>query len=170
MSPSTTKAKFTQRHTVWGVGRHIVESAQGGAARVEYGAKLLLRLAEKFAEEFGRGFDVQSLEKMRQFYLAFPIADALRPQLNWTHSRTLMRVEDERARYAFTAKPQMSGCRGESTSLPREERHGQSVCMTGPSPALFTVGQFAAWFASSLGSHSPYSRPCCAGGDGRPAR
>ena len=87
-----------QVRTCWGVGRHIVEFEQGGAARAEYGAKLLPRLAEKLTEEFGRGFDVRSLEKMRQFYFAFPIADALRPQLSWTHYRTLMRVEDEHAR------------------------------------------------------------------------
>ena len=68
------------------------------AARAEEGAKLRPRLAEKLTEEFGRGFDVRSLEKMRQFYFAFPIADALRPQLSWTHYRTLMRVEDEHAR------------------------------------------------------------------------
>ena len=87
-----------QVRTCWGVGRHIVEFEQGGAVRAEYGAKLLPQLAEKLTEEFGRGFDVRSLEKMRQFYLAFPIADALRPQLSWTHYRTLMRVEDEHAR------------------------------------------------------------------------
>lgn len=87
-----------QVRTCWGVGRHIVELEQGGAARAEYGAKLLPRLAVKLTEEFGRGFDVRSLKKMRKFYFAFPIADALRPQLSWTHYRTLMRVEDEHAR------------------------------------------------------------------------
>jgi len=35
------------------------------AARAEEGAKLRPRLAEKLTEEFGRGFDVRSLEKMR---------------------------------------------------------------------------------------------------------
>ena len=69
------------------------------AARAEEGAKLRLRLAEKLTEEFGRGFDVRSLGKNEaKFYFAFPIADALRPQLSWTHYRTLMRVEDEHAR------------------------------------------------------------------------
>ena len=35
-----------QVRTCWGVGRHIVEFEQGGAARAEYGAKLLPRLEE----------------------------------------------------------------------------------------------------------------------------
>ena len=32
---------------------------------------------------------------MRAFYLAYPIVDALRPQLTWTHYRLLLRVEKE---------------------------------------------------------------------------
>ena len=87
-----------QVRTCWGVGRHIVEFEQGGAARAEYGAKLLPRLGVKLTEEFGRGFDAWNLYKMKQFYLVFPILDALRPELSWTHYRTLMRVEDEQAR------------------------------------------------------------------------
>lgn len=35
---------------------------------------------------------------MRRFYNIFPIRDALRPELSWTHYRSLMRVEDEEAR------------------------------------------------------------------------
>jgi predicted nuclease of restriction endonuclease-like (RecB) superfamily len=52
----------------------------------------------KLTEEFGRGFDAWNLHKMKQFYLTFPILDALRPKLSWTHYRILMRVEDEQAR------------------------------------------------------------------------
>lgn len=48
--------------TCWGVGRHIVEFEQGGAARAEYGAKLLPRLAERLTEGFGRGFDASNLD------------------------------------------------------------------------------------------------------------
>jgi len=35
---------------------------------------------------------------MRGFYLAFPIRDALRRELSWTHYRTLLRAEDAKAR------------------------------------------------------------------------
>jgi hypothetical protein len=35
---------------------------------------------------------------MRAFYLAYPIVDALRPQLAWPHYRLLLRVEKEFAR------------------------------------------------------------------------
>jgi len=87
-----------QVRTYWEIGRHIVEFEQGGAERAEYGSKLLSRLAESMAIEFGAGFDVSNLRKMRQFYLYFPIQDALRPELSWTHYRTLLRVESEAAR------------------------------------------------------------------------
>ena len=87
-----------QVRTCWGVGRHIVEFEQGGAARAEYGARLLPRLAGKLSEEFGRGFDASNLRYMRLFYLAFPNCDALRHELSWTHYRTLLRVEDAAAR------------------------------------------------------------------------
>ncbi len=87
-----------QVRTCWGVGRHIVEFEQGGAARVEYGAKLLPRQAEKLTEEFGNGFDERNLRSMRAFYIVFPIWDAVRSELSWTHYRMLLRVEDEHAR------------------------------------------------------------------------
>jgi hypothetical protein len=53
----------------------------------------LPELARTLTEEFGRGFDASNLHKMKQFYLAFPILDALRPELSWTHYRTLLRLE-----------------------------------------------------------------------------
>ncbi len=87
-----------QVRTCWGVGRHIVEFEQGGAARAEYGAKLLPRLAEELTADFGKGFDASNLRYMRLFYLAFPNCDALRHELSWTHYRTLLRVEDTAAR------------------------------------------------------------------------
>ena len=87
-----------QVRTCWGVGRHIVEFEQQGAARAEYGAKLLPRLADALTAEFGKGFDASNLRYMRLFYLAFPNCDALRHELSWTHYRTLTRVEDPLAR------------------------------------------------------------------------
>ena len=52
----------------------------------------------KLTTEFGKGFTVRNLQMMRQFYLKFPNANALRSELSWTHYRSLMRVEDEVAR------------------------------------------------------------------------
>jgi len=89
---------MVQVQTCWEIGRHIVEFEQGGENRAAYGKKLLPSLAQVLAQEFGKGFDATNLRHMRGFYLAFPIRDAVRRELSWTHYRTLLRVESEAAR------------------------------------------------------------------------
>jgi predicted nuclease of restriction endonuclease-like (RecB) superfamily len=89
---------FAQVQTCWGVGRYIVEFEQGGDSKSEYGSKLLPRVAEELTADFGKGFDASNLNKMRQFYLAFPILDTLCPKLSWSHYRILSRIEDIQAR------------------------------------------------------------------------
>ncbi len=81
----------------WEIGRSIVEE-QDGEERAGYGDALLQGLAERLTEDFGRGFDASNLRYMRQFYLAFPIRDALRHELSWTHYRRLSRIADAEAR------------------------------------------------------------------------
>lgn len=85
----------------WKIGRRMVEEEQAGASRAEYGQRVINDLAEKLSIEFGRGFDARELRRYRQFYLLFPKWDALRPELTWTHYRTLIRVENERARLYY---------------------------------------------------------------------
>ena len=85
----------------WKIGRRIVEEEQAGASRAEYGQRVINDLAEKLSVEFGRGFDARELRRYRQFYWLFPKWDALRPELTWTHYRTLIRVENERARLYY---------------------------------------------------------------------
>lgn len=89
---------MVQVQTCWEVGRHIVEFEQGGQTRAVYGKRLLPRLAESLTAEFGKGFDASNLRYMRLFYQAFPIRDALRHELSWTHYRLLLRVSKPEAR------------------------------------------------------------------------
>jgi predicted nuclease of restriction endonuclease-like (RecB) superfamily len=84
--------------TCWTVGHDIVEFEQNGAERASYGNRLLAVLAERLTGEFGQGFDISSLRRMRAFYLGFPIQAAVRPELSWTHYRDLLSVEDASAR------------------------------------------------------------------------
>jgi predicted nuclease of restriction endonuclease-like (RecB) superfamily len=91
-------ADVVQVQTCWEIGRHIIEFEQGGAGRAEYGKRLLPTLAGRLTAEFGKGFDASNLRYMRLFYQAFPIRDALRHELSWTHYRTLLRVENDQAR------------------------------------------------------------------------
>jgi predicted nuclease of restriction endonuclease-like (RecB) superfamily len=87
-----------QVQTCWQVGRHIVEFEQGGAARAAYGKRLLPLLAERLTQEFGKGFDERNLRHMRAFFQAFPIWDAVRSELSWTHYRLLTRLDKPEAR------------------------------------------------------------------------
>jgi predicted nuclease of restriction endonuclease-like (RecB) superfamily len=98
-----------QVQTCWEIGRHIVEFEQRGAARAEYGARLLPILAESLSREFGKGFDASNLRYMRLFYQAFPIRDALRHELSWTHYRTLLKIEQEAARSWYMTEAAAQG-------------------------------------------------------------
>lgn len=90
-----------QVQTCWQIGRHIVEFEQEGARRAAYGKQLLSTLAHTLTAEFGKGFDASNLRYMRQFYQAFPIRDALRHELSWTHYRRLLRVDNDNARHWY---------------------------------------------------------------------
>jgi hypothetical protein len=93
-------ANFAMVKTYWLIGEKIVEE-QGGAERSRYGDRLIAGLSEKLTAEFGKGFDKTNLGRMRQFYLTFQNIDALRQQLTWTHYRSLIRVEDPKAREIY---------------------------------------------------------------------
>ena len=82
----------------WRVGFLIVEDEQKGKRKAEYGKAVLQDLACRLTAEYGSGYDERNLRYMRSFYLAFPIRNALRSELSWTHYRSLMRVPDPIAR------------------------------------------------------------------------
>ena len=85
----------------WEIGEQIYKAC-GDNDRADYGKGLLHYLSDKLTAEFGKGFDESNLRKMRQFYCVFPIRDALRPELSWTHYRKLMRITDEKERAFYT--------------------------------------------------------------------
>jgi len=84
--------------TYWHIGRVIVEDEQNGNSRAKYGKKQLQLIADSLTLEFGKGFEVSNLRKMRQFYQVFPIQDAVSLKLSWTHYRRLISLENEDAR------------------------------------------------------------------------
>jgi hypothetical protein len=78
----------------WNIGRLIIEDEQQGNARAQYGKFTLRNISIKLSEEFGKGFDERNMYNMRSFYTAFPIWNAVRTELSWTHYRWLSRVDD----------------------------------------------------------------------------
>jgi predicted nuclease of restriction endonuclease-like (RecB) superfamily len=88
---------FAMVEAYWFIGKRIVE-AQAGNERAEYGTQLLKYLSERLTHDFGKGFDESNLRYIRQFYLTFQNCDTLRHELNWSHYRKIMKVENEKAR------------------------------------------------------------------------
>lgn len=78
----------------WKLGERIFIEEQKGQDRAEYGAYLLQNVALEIEKEFGSGFSVRQLERARQFYRTYPIATALRTQLNWYQYRLLIQIDD----------------------------------------------------------------------------
>lgn len=84
--------------TYWEIGKLIIEDEQNGKNRAAYGRAVLKSLATKLTLEFGKGFDESNLRNMRNFFLAFQIWDAVRPELSWTHYRIISRVDNQSLR------------------------------------------------------------------------
>lgn len=87
----------------WQIGQLIVEDEQQGKAKAVYGQKVLKQLSLQLTLEFGKGFEERNLNNMRAFYIAFPIWNAVRTELSWTHYRLISRVENEQQRIQYIA-------------------------------------------------------------------
>ena len=85
---------FCRVQMYWNLGRRIFEEEQQGKDRADYGTYLVKTLSEKLEVEYGSGFGKRQLEQSRQFYRTYPIANALRSQLNWTQYRALIQISD----------------------------------------------------------------------------
>ena len=64
---------------------------------------------QTLSAEFEKRFDESNLRKMRSFFQCFPIWDAVRPELSWTHYRFLMKVQDTKAREFYLHESIASG-------------------------------------------------------------
>jgi predicted nuclease of restriction endonuclease-like (RecB) superfamily len=63
--------------TYFEIGRLIVEDEQKGKARAKYGDYTLEDISSKLTIEFGKGFSVQNLERMRVFYKTYSISSTV---------------------------------------------------------------------------------------------
>jgi predicted nuclease of restriction endonuclease-like (RecB) superfamily len=88
----------------WQIGRRIIEEEQDGLVRAKYGKKLIPLLATQLTIEYGEGFSANNLWRMKDLYIVFPILDALRQELTWTHYRTLVKINDADKRAFYIAE------------------------------------------------------------------
>lgn len=106
--------------TYFEIGRMLVEEEQGGKERAEYGKELLKGLSKVLSQEFGKGFSVKNLERMRTFYQIYGKSSTLLTKsenhkntvtettfenvkqnefvLSWSHYLKLMRIDNENER------------------------------------------------------------------------
>jgi len=85
----------------WEIGQLIIEDEQNGELRAKYGKSVLKNLANHLSVEFGKGFNDRNLNNMRAFFIAFPIWNAVRTELSWTHYRIISRIENAEHRIQY---------------------------------------------------------------------
>ena len=54
-------------HAYWLIGREIVEVEQAGAERARYGEGVVKGVAARLTAQFGKGFSLASLKRMKQW-------------------------------------------------------------------------------------------------------
>ena len=72
----------------YNIGRKLVEAGK------HYGEGIVKKYASILTKEFGSGYSVSNLKRMRQFYVLFEKGAALPHQLTWEHIRLLLPLKD----------------------------------------------------------------------------
>lgn len=65
----------------WNIGRKISEVC-GENDRAEYGKQVLKDISKALTNEFGQGFSIQNLRKMRQFFTVYQKRSTLSSELS----------------------------------------------------------------------------------------
>lgn len=60
--------------------------------------EIIKSFSNKLTQQFGQGFSVPSLKKMKKFYQVFNGGSTLWNQLSWSHNRLIMNIDDEKRR------------------------------------------------------------------------
>ena len=74
--------------TNYNIGRELVEAGK------HYGEGIVKKYASILTKEFGSGYSVSNLKRMRQFYILFEKGAPLAHQLTWEHLRLLLPLKD----------------------------------------------------------------------------
>lgn len=81
----------------WNIGKMIIDK-QSGNGKAKYKDYVLENLSIKLSNEFGRGFSKRNLERMRKFYLYYPIVTNMLSQLTWSHYLELLKISEKEKR------------------------------------------------------------------------
>ena len=111
-----TAMVFTYYH----IGKMIVEDEQDGKEKAQYSSETLKQLSLLLTKEYGKGYSVDNLEKIRKFYLIYEpkisesvIRKSVSASLNlfqelfklsWTHYFHLLKINDDGERSFYEAE------------------------------------------------------------------
>ena len=111
-----TAMVFTYYH----IGKMIVEDEQDGNEKAQYSSETLKQLSLLLTKEYGKGYSVDNLEKIRKFYLIYEpkISESVIRKsvsvsidlfqelfkLSWTHYFHLLKINDDGERSFYEAE------------------------------------------------------------------
>ncbi|MEI7579757.1 MAG: PDDEXK nuclease domain-containing protein [bacterium] len=108
--------------TYWEIGKQIVEFEQKGKERAAYGEELIKKLSNDLTKQFGKGFSVQNLERIRKFYVIWSKEQVVSIvqekqkssavmrifKLSWTHYVRLMSIENVNERKFYEVESEVN--------------------------------------------------------------
>lgn len=132
---------FCRVQMYWNIGQRIFEEEQQGKERADYGTYLIKSLAQTLEPEYGSGFSVRQLEMCRQFYRLYPIANALRSQLNWTQYRMLIQIDDPEKREYYELESVNNGWTARETERQINSQLYEHLLLSNDKEAVMAVAR-----------------------------
>lgn len=132
---------FNRVMMYWNLGKRIFEEEQLGQDRAEYGAYVIKGLSAKLVAEYGSGFGVRQLEQSRQFFRMYPIANALRAQLNWTQYRLLISIDDPQKREYYELESVNHCWTARETERQVNSQLWERLCLSNDKAAVLAVAR-----------------------------
>lgn len=140
-SSAVRSVDFCRVQMYWNLGKRIFEEEQQGKERADYGTYLIKNLANTLESEYGSGFGVRQLEQSRQFYRIYPIANALRSQLNWTQYRLLIQISDPSKREYYELESVNNGWTARETERQIDSMLYERLLMSNDKEKILSVAR-----------------------------
>ena len=140
-SSAVRSVDFCRVQMYWNLGKRIFEEEQQGKERADYGTYLIKNLANTLESEYGSGFGIRQLEQSRQFYRIYPIANALRSQLNWTQYRLLIQISDSSKREYYELESVNNGWTARETERQIDSMLYERLLMSNDKEKVLSVAR-----------------------------
>lgn len=140
-SSAVRSVDFCRVQMYWNLGKRIFEEEQQGKERADYGTYLIKNLASTLEYEYGSGFGIRQLEQSRQFYRIYPIANALRSQLNWTQYRLLIQISDPSKREYYELESVNNGWTARETERQIDSMLYERLLMSNDKESVLAVAR-----------------------------